>query len=570
MRWRKAIFISLGIIILGLPIAVFWAFILAYQERIYPQTRLSNIELGGLTKKKAKEIIDFEIKGYSEKTIILNYQENSWEIKLSELEFHPDLEKTIDSAFQSSRKKPLFKPKYLNLEFSFKEELLDQKLATIGAQIKEPMIPTQLTFNSKTKELGIIEGKLGLEIDFQASKVLILDKIGSLEIEQPIPLLIKELNHLPSEEEIKAARERGEKLVNKTITLISEYQNFILKEDQLINFVGFPSWWDEEKINQYLETISQSIDQNPQNALFKFEEGRITAFQPDRPGFKLNKEKAREIIIEALTKLVDDSTNVAKDLVLEKTEPEVKISDTNRLGIVDLIGKGESFFRGSIASRIHNINLASSRLNGVLINPGETFSLVQALGDISKETGYQDAYIIKEGRTVLGEGGGVCQVSTTLFRAVLNTGLPIIERHPHAYRVSYYEQDAKPGFDATVFSPNTDLKFKNNTQDHILIQREFEPKTYHLAFLFYGTPDGRKAEISNIRLWDVVPPPEDLYIDDPNLPSGTIKQIDFKSWGGKTAFDWKVIKNNEILQEKTFYSAYRPWQAIFLKGIKAE
>ena len=175
--------------------------------------------------------------------------------------------------------------------------------------------------------------------------------------------------------------------------------------------------------------------------------------------------------------------NCIKELPLEKIEPEIKTSDTNRLGIVDLIGQGESYFRHSITSRIHNIDLASSRLDGVLIAPGEIFSFNQAVGEISKTTGYRDAYIIQNGRTTLGAGGGVCQVSTTLFRAALNAGLPIIERHAHAYRVSYYEQDSKPGFDATVFSPTADLKFKNDTNAYILVQRFFELKNHHLVFL---------------------------------------------------------------------------------------
>ena len=100
----------------------------------------------------------------------------------------------------------------------------------------------------------------------------------------------------------------------------------------------------------------------------------------------------------------------------------------------------------------------------MLIPPGGTISYNEIVGDISAATGYQPAYIIKDGRTILGDGGGVCQVSTTLFRAGLSAGLPILERHPHAYRVHYYEEGGyKPGLDATVFAPGVDLKMKNDT-----------------------------------------------------------------------------------------------------------
>ena len=231
-----------------------------------------------------------------------------------------------------------------------------------------------------------------------------------------------------------------------------------------------------------------------------------------------------------------------------------------------MVGKGISYFRGSIPSRIHNIQLASLKMNGILIPPGETFSFNKTLGDVSQSTGYQEAYIIKEGRTILGDGGGVCQVSTTLFRAVLNAGLPILERHAHAYRVSYYEQNSDVGLDATVFDPTADLKIKNDTLAHLLIQTQFDPKNSRLTFELYGTSDGRKITLSKSRIWDQTPPPPDLYQDDPTLPPGKVKQIDWKAWGAKVAFDYKVERNGEILQNRTFYSNYRPWQAIYLRG----
>ena len=111
-------------------------------------------------------------------------------------------------------------------------------------------------------------------------------------------------------------------------------------------------------------------------------------------------------------------------------------------------------------------------------------------------------------------------------------------------------------------------RIKNDTPAYILIQSEFFPKEYKLAFSFYGTSDGRKAVIANTRLWDIAPPPEPLYIDDPTLPKDQIKQIDWAASGGKAAFDWKVVRGDETLQERTFYSIYQPWQAIYLRGTK--
>jgi vancomycin resistance protein YoaR len=188
------------------------------------------------------------------------------------------------------------------------------------------------------------------------------------------------------------------------------------------------------------------------------------------------------------------------------------------------------------------------------------------LGDVTEYTGYKQAYIIQDGKTVLGDGGGVCQVSTTMFRAALNAGLPIIERRAHSYRVGYYEQDAAPGLDATIYTPITDLKFSNDTPGHLLIQTLYEPSRSYLAFEIYGTDDGRQVTITDPVVSSVTPPPEDSYVDDPTLPAGEIKQIEYKAWGARVYFTYKVTKGGETLYEKTFNSNYQPWRAVYLRG----
>ena len=160
----------------------------------------------------------------------------------------------------------------------------------------------------------------------------------------------------------------------------------------------------------------------------------------------------------------------------------------------------------------------------------------------------------------------MCQVSTTLFRAALDAGLPIVSRRAHSYRVTYYEQGTPPGLDATVSSPTTDFKIKNDTPNHILIQTLFDPTNATLAFEIYGTDDGREITLSEPVISSQSPPPEPHYQDDPTLPEGTVKQIDWAAWGAKVQFDYTVTRDGETLQDETFYSNYRPWQAKFLRG----
>ena len=326
--------------------------------------------------------------------------------------------------------------------------------------------------------------------------------------------------------------------------------------------------WNTDRIRTALDTIGKHVDAPADEALFQFENGKVKAFRPSKEGRRLNRTEAEKRIYEAFFSAAKTGSQRLTVLIpIEAVYPSITTDRANTFGIKQLIGTGYSEFSGSIAGRIHNVRLAASLLNGILIKPGETFSFNDAIGDISAATGYQSAYIIKEGRTVLGDGGGVCQVSTTLFRAALAAGLPIVERHPHAYRVHYYEEGGyKPGLDATVFGPTYDLKFTNDTPGYILIQTKINLSVPSLTFLLYGTSDGRVSYITNQKLWDVAPPPPDLYQDDPTLPKGTVKQVDFSAWGAKASFDYSVIRAGETLQKKTFSSTYRPWQAVYLKG----
>ncbi len=326
--------------------------------------------------------------------------------------------------------------------------------------------------------------------------------------------------------------------------------------------------WNNQILEDTLRTLAEHIDIPVQDALFQFSGGRVSAFRLSKNGRRVNTDAAKKQFAALVTTVPTSGTLVlAMDLPVETVKPTITTERVNSFGIKELIGRGYSEFAGSIPGRIHNVLLAASRLNGILIPPGETFSFNDTVGDISAATGYQSAYIIKEGRTVLGDGGGVCQVSTTLFRAALAAGLPIVERRAHAYRVHYYEEGGfKAGLDATVFGPTVDLKFKNDTPGYILIQTKADPVNLTLTFELYGTHDGRNAQILNHKVWGETPPPPPLYQDDPTLRPGVVRQVDFAAWGANASFQYRVTRGNEVLQDTTFTSNFRPWQAVFLKG----
>lgn len=348
--------------------------------------------------------------------------------------------------------------------------------------------------------------------------------------------------------------------------------NISLSLQAYFNGIYLPAsyYFSTEKLESLLSSMVNDLYKEPKDALFTFQNGRVVAFRLSENGQTADIEAVkRELASRSITVASSlEPKEITINIPIKVIRPKITTDKANSLGIKELLANGTSQFVGSIPNRIYNITLAATRLNGILVEPDEEFSFNKALGDISSFTGYKQAYIISGGKTILGDGGGVCQVSTTFFRALLNAGLNITERNAHSYRVGYYEQDAPPGLDATIYVPTVDLKFKNDTGNYILIQSSVDPLYHRLTFSLYGTKDNREITISKPVIMSQTPPPEPLYQDDPNLAKGQIKQVDFAAAGASAYFTREVKKNGEIILTDKFSSVYRPWQAVYLRGTK--
>lgn len=325
-----------------------------------------------------------------------------------------------------------------------------------------------------------------------------------------------------------------------------------------------------DRLDSILAPLQERIMVKPVDAVFQFENGRVSAFRTSVDGQMVDIASVKNQLFSKLlaVALSDHPQIITLPLPIVTVKPNLTTDKANNLGIKELIAEGTSLFHHSIDNRIYNISLAASRINGALIPPGQVFSFDKTLGDVSSFTGYKQAYVIENGHTVLGDGGGVCQVSTTLFRAALNAGLPIVERNQHAYRVGYYEEDSPPGVDAAVYSPSVDLKFKNDTDHYILIQTTIDTDQQRLTFDLYGTKDDREVIVNQPVIVSETAAPPPLYQDDPTLPKGQVKQVDFAAGGANIYFTRIVNKNGQVYLSDKFISNYRPWQAVYLRGTK--
>jgi len=590
---------SLGILVLVIGVGAISGYNYLQEDVIYSGISIDDTKVGGLSTQDALQFLLQNKKGFEEANLtnIITLQ-NGLDPKVqlasssAELGLRRDYESAVAFAYAYGRT----------------GTQLQKIRAIISAPLKQPSIATQLTFEAEPvanfvnifkekvdikakkpninlkksgdlKTLVIETGEAGLEIPLSKGidRILQSNQLQSITVvltPEPTGLVLDG----PDQSII---RSRVEKLLNTQVTLKAEDTTFNLYDTDLIHFLGLPQGYAPATIATQVTIWAGTINRKPQDALFEYDPAtlKVTSFQPDKPGLNLNQTQTEKQITLTLQELENETTTTTDsktaqqskkktiELEIDLTPAEQTLAGTNDLGITERIGWGESTYHHSIPNRIHNVEVTAQRINNTLVAPGAEFSFNKNLGEVSAATGYKAAYVISGGRTVLGDGGGVCQVSTTLFRALLDAGLKISRRLPHSYRVDYYEQNSEPGFDATVYAGGVDLRFINDTGHSILIHTIVDSDNTYLKEEIYGTSDGRTAEISNYKKWGATAALPPQYFPDASLPAGKVKQIDWAVGGLKTEFTHTVKdKNGEITSQETYSSNYRPWSAKYLVG----
>lgn len=330
---------------------------------------------------------------------------------------------------------------------------------------------------------------------------------------------------------------------------------------------------DTEALIAYLQPRADLLAVKPVDAVFVEKDGHVAEFIPSQDGTMLDMAASVGRITDAIM-VGRDAGSAALELPIITDAAEIQTGASNPYGIRELVGVGSSNFRGSPKNRRANIDVGRASLNGVLIHPGEEFSLLKALGPIDGEHGYLEELVIKGNETKPEYGGGLCQIGTTTFRAVLASGLPVLERRNHSYRVTYYELDGDgnnmgPGKDATIYEPAPDFKFKNDMMTSLLLRTTIVG-TDKLVFEFWGTKDGRAAEQTNSVILTSTPPPPKKLIKTTTIPPGTTKCTEKPHPGATTKFTYTVTYPSSEKKEETFMSYYKPWGEVCLAGVTQE
>lgn len=314
---------------------------------------------------------------------------------------------------------------------------------------------------------------------------------------------------------------------------------------------------DEDTLRASLATVAGEIDIPVKEGKFSLDVVddvvQLTQFEQGQDGLGVEVDKTMTVITQAL--LQDHTATV--ELIVEVTTPRATPTNLEDLGIKELLGTGETNFAGSPYNRILNIHKGADLLNGLLIAPGETFSLLDVLNPIDTAHGWYSELVIKGDKLEKEAGGGLCQVGTTSFRAAMLSGLPIVERRNHSWAISYYAYNGKAGVDATIYDPSPDFKFLNDTGHYILWRSRIEGS--NIYFELWGTSDGRKGYFTEPTNYSYVSPGPTIETVDETAEPGS-RVCDGHAFTGVSAsFDY-IVKPAEpdsapIIQ--TFTSVYK-------------
>jgi vancomycin resistance protein YoaR len=317
---------------------------------------------------------------------------------------------------------------------------------------------------------------------------------------------------------------------------------------------------NKDKVFQYFkENISSILDIPPEPPKFDIKEGKINNFTPGKDGSEIDIDQA----VKDLDQFLSSNKNYF-EIKMKKASPKTEIGNNNKdfAGIKEVIGEYSLSFAGSSSSRIKNITNGASKINGVIIKPGEEFSTLKFIAPVETSNGYAKEAVINGGAINYEVGGGLCQLSTTLFRTVLNTGLPVTMRKNHTYDMSYY---LPVGVDAAIYDPSPDFKFLNDTGNNILIITWTE--NMKLNIQIWGTNDGRIIKRTEPVRYNIVRAKSAKIIKTRTLAKGVTKCSYGAYTGSDTYFDYIVTYADGTVKEERFNSHYIPRQGLCYVGI---
>jgi vancomycin resistance protein YoaR len=583
IAWRTRIG---AIAALALVIAVFLAFQIAGRDNVRTGVHAFGVDLSGMTEAEARAALTEAVEERTSQPLVLIDGDRKWEVTAAELGLTMDIDGALDDAMDEGRSG--FGPSRMALLWTLRDSptevaydriavqgnLLDQDLARLEAEIFQEKIDPSLTLDTTTGPT-YISAQLGRALDVEASRAAILNALANGN--EQVELTIVETEPLAWDDDYADARQRLANIWDAPIELVAADEVWTLGSDQVSHWIqvhqaegpGKPARIEtnQQWIDDVVNEIAIFTNRAPKSSRVWWDvSGRLIETVPSEPGTRLLWDESRALISDAFL----GASNANRiDLPVEINNAPALPADLNALGISSNIGEASTAYGGGIAERVHNIELAASRLNGTIVLPGQTFSFNGEVGPTTVEAGFQIAYgIANEGgklTTIPSEAGGICQVATTVFQPVFWQGYQIDERTTHSYWIPNYASNGYVGLDAAVDeATGLDFKWTNNSPTAVLIEAEADGEYFTVRL--YGTPPPWSVQVESPKVENIEAADEEIvYQPSDMIPDGTTRQIERAQDGFDATVTRHVTQNGETRTEN-FSTSYGPSRNVVLVG----
>jgi len=585
----RHMFAAALIVLSSLLVALFLAIVLyqiVFLERIFIGVRAMGVELGGMTRSQALAALTTRSDSYLSFPVVLRHNGQTWVVSLRQVGAVLDIPRAVTDAYAFGRQGDLvgnildqlgalFFGAEINPVIRYDSGPANALLAEVARQVNRPARDAELIIQPDLTVL-ILPAQSGLSVDIDATRSLVHQRALARDL-APVDLVVRETP--PAIVEIEPAYQIVHGLLSAplvlSVALPERRVERVIPPDELLSMLIIQEEADQDgagrvvvafdldKWKSYLNDFAREVDRAPVNARFQIDlqNGGVSVLQPSQEGYQLDVEQSLALIAGLIQRPVHHL-----ELPVRAIPPVVHSDAVNAMHFADIVAEATTTFKGSSEARVRNIRVAANKFHGIVVPPGALFSFNEHLGPITAAEGYESSLIIWGDRTAVGIGGGICQVSTTLFRAAFFGGFEIVERWAHGYRVSWYEIEFGPGLDATIYAPNIDFKFRNDTEHFLLIQSYVDQEAGTLTFRFYGTPTRRQVAVEGPLVEEVSSPGAPEYRQEPSLPKGTVKQVEWPREGAKVTVRRIVTQDGTVIHQDEFVSRYRPWRAVYLVG----
>jgi len=423
----------------------------------------------------------------------------------------------------------------------------------------------------------VVPAQPGAVLDVHGTVADLLERVARNE--RSVPIRARQAEPLITTAMAEAARATAERLVERGLLVRWPDGERWLKGGDLAGLlafepqragervVGLRVTLDRDKASAFLNALAVEVRREPRDAILRYYDGQVRVIAAEQVGRELDSDASLTALQQAI-----EAGDTTASLTLRETMPKVTSALASQIVIRERISSGATYYGDSAPNRRHNVELAVERVNGALVPPGEVFSFNQTVGPINLESGYKVGYgiVATNGRvqTVPSVGGGVCQVSTTLFHAAFWGGFPIVERNWHLYWIPLYGQPPSGliGLDATVDTDyGLDFKFRNTTDDWIAIVAWADGSWVH--FEIWGTKPNWRVEVDEPIVTDVVKAdPTPVFRESPDLAPGEQIVIERARDGFTVTIRRRVYEGDRLVDDLTLRSTYMPSQNVTLVG----